>query len=159
MKRFYAGGLFRVILAFLHLVTIFSGLVIMGWMMNGFNVPFLVCAVTLAAGCYLIWVGSGGIALASVWVVGLMSLAAINHLWLHDLPRPRFIYIPIMLLADWLLALVIVWRLGKISDYLQQTGRFRALAVIGLTGLVTAGLCIGWQIYPATLKYLIPVLQ
>jgi hypothetical protein len=159
MKIFSAGGILKFVLAFLHLVTIFSGLVIMGWMMNGFNVPALVCAVTLAVCCYLIWVGSGGIALASVWVVGLMSLAAINQLWLHDLPRPRFIYIPMMLLADWMLALVIVWRLGKISDYFQQAGRFRAIAFLGLTCLVSAGLRIGWHIYPETFLYLIPVLQ
>jgi hypothetical protein len=158
IRVFSSGGLSGLLLALLHLVTVFSGLIIMGWLMNGFNVPFFVYAGTLAVCCYLVWVGSGGIALASVWVVGLMSMAAVNQLWLHDLPRPRFIYIPMMLLADWLLALVIVWRLGKISDYFRRAKYFRLAGFTGLMTLVAAGLRFGWRIYPETLLYLTPYL-
>lgn len=158
IRLFSSNGLLRLLLALLHLVTVFSGLIIMGWLMNGFKVPFFVCAGTLAVCCYLVWVGSGGIALASVWVVALMSVAAINQLWLHDLPRPRFIYIPMLSLANWLLALMIVWRLGKISDFFRQTRLSRRLIFFGLISLVAAGLRAGWQSYPETLLYLTPVL-
>ena len=48
---------------------------------------------TAMACCYLAWVGTDGIALASVWVVGIMSMAAVSPIWLHDLPRPDYKYI------------------------------------------------------------------
>jgi hypothetical protein len=140
-----------------HIVTVFAGLVIIGWLMNGFNAPVFVCAGTLLVCCYLVWVGSGAIALASVWVVALMSIAAVNQLWLHGLPRPKFIYIPMLSLANWLLALMIVWRLGKISDFIQQTRLPRSISLLGLTGMAAAGLRAGWQSYPETLIYLTSV--
>lgn len=158
MRSFSSSSLLRQLLMLVHLVTVFTGLIIIGWLMNGFNAPFFACAGTLAVCCYLVWVGSGGIALASVWVVGLMSMAAVNQLWLHDLPRPKFVYIPMLLLADWLLALVVVWRLGKISDYFGQAKFFRIAGFTGLMGLVAAGLRFGWQMYPETLLYLAPYL-
>lgn len=150
--------IWRQLLVLVHLVTVFGGLIIIGWLMNGFNAPAFVCAGTLLICCYLAWVGSDGIALASVWVVVLMSIAAINQLWLHDLPRPRFIYIPMLCMMNWLLALMIVWRLGKISDFFQQTRLPRGLAFFGLISLVAAGLRAGWQSYPETHLYLTSVL-
>lgn len=154
-----SSNLWRQLLVLAHMVTVFTGLIILGWLMNGFNAPAFVCAGTVLVCCYLVWVGSGGIALASVWVVALMSVAAINQLWLHDLPRPRFIYIPMLSLANWLLALMVVWRLGKISDFFQQTRASRGLIFFGLMTLVAAGLRVGWQSYPETLLYLTSVLQ
>jgi hypothetical protein len=154
-----SSNLWRQLLVLAHMVTVFSGLIILGWLMNGFNAPTFVCVGTVLVCCYLVWVGSGGIALASVWVVALMSVAAINQLWLHDLPRPRFIYIPMLSLANWLLALMIVWRLGKISDFFQQSRASMGLIFFGLISLAAAGLRVGWQSYPKTLLYLTSVLQ
>lgn len=154
MKILHLSSLTQTLKRVLQLITVFIGFAFIGWLMNGFNVPLIVCLCTLAVCCYLAWVGSGGIALASVWVVALMSIAAINQHWLHDMPRPKFRYIPLLLLANWQLALAVVWQLGKVSDLFRQTFSHRIRVFSGLIGLVTAGLLSGWRLYPETLLYL-----
>jgi len=57
-------------------------------------------------------------------------------------------------LANWQLALAIVWQLGKVSDVFRQTYLRRNRVFSGLIGLVTAGLLSGWRLYPETLLYL-----
>lgn len=137
------------------LISLFIQFVIIGWMMSGFNVALWICWGTLAVCAYLIWVGLGGMALASMWVVGLMSGAAISQLWFHGLPRPGFVYIPMMLFFDWLFALGAVWQLGRISEFLRRKTTASSLSVCaGLFCLVAAGLRLGWRIYPYTLVYL-----
>ncbi len=133
------------------LLTIGLGFALVGWLMNGLNASTIAYIGTLAVSCYLIWVGSEGVALASVWVVGLMSIAAIKQHWFHDMPRPEYRYIPMTLLVNWLIALAIVWQLGKISDTLQETAFSRVLVISGLISLVAASFCLGWQVYPETL--------
>lgn len=137
----------------LCLLTVFIGFFVIGWFMYGFAASQMVWIVTLAMGCYLSWVGTGGIALVSVWVVGLMSMAAIHHRWLRDLPRPEFQFIPMVLLANWLFALAVVWQLGKISDLLQQRYRSKMWVSWALIGVMVAGLVFGWQLYPQTLLF------
>jgi hypothetical protein len=154
MKILHLSNLTKTLKRVLQLVTVFIGFVFIGWLMNGFNATLIVCLCTFAVCCYLAWVGSGGIALASVWVVGLMSIAAINQHWLHDIPRPKFQYIPLLLLANWQLALAIVWQLGKVSDLFRQTYIPRVRVFSGLTSLVAGGLLAGWRLYPETLLYL-----
>jgi hypothetical protein len=140
----------------LYLVTVFVSFVMIGWLLNGYVATQTVCIGTLAMICYLTWVGSGAIVLASVWVVGLMSMAAINQLWLHDLPRPEFRFIPMVLLANWLFALGVVWLLGKASDFLRQRYVSRIWAFSALMCLVVIGLVSGWQLYQKTLQYFFP---
>jgi hypothetical protein len=154
MKILHLSNLTKTLKRVLQLLTVFIGFAFIGWLMNGFNAPFIVCLCTLVVCCYLAWVGSGGIALASVWVVGLMSIAAINQHWLHDIPRPKFRYIPLLLLANWQLALAVVWQLGKVSDLFRQSYSHRIRVFSGLIGLVTVGLLSGWRLYPETLLYL-----
>jgi hypothetical protein len=140
----------------LYLVTVLVSFVMIGWLLNGYVATQTVCIGTLAMICYVTWVGSGAIALASVWVVGLMSMAAINQLWLHDLPRPEFRFIPMVLLANWLFALGVVWLLGKASDFLRQRYVSRIWAFFALMCLVVIGLVSGWQLYPKTLQIFFP---
>jgi hypothetical protein len=137
----------------LYLVTVFVSFVMIGWLLNGYVATQIVCIGTLTMICYLAWVGSGAIALASVWVVGLMSMAAIHQLWFHDLPRPRFQFIPMVLLANWLFALGVVGLLGKASDFLRQRYVSRMWVFSALLCLVVIGLVSGWQLYPKTLQF------
>lgn len=139
---------------FLQLTVIFAGLLLIGWLLHGFDAPLGVCIGTLLVCCYLVWAGVGGIALASVWVVSLMSVAAIKHLWLRDMPRPPFRYIPFLILANWLLALAIVWQLGKVSDAFRQNRLPAYRVALGLIALIAFGLCAGWGVYPDTVLFL-----
>jgi hypothetical protein len=134
-----------------YLLTVFIGFILIGWLLNGLQASLMACVGTLTVSLYLIWVGLGGVALASVWVVGLMSVAAIHQLWFHDLPRPEFRYIPMILLANWLFVLGVTWQLGKISDRLQKTRISRIFGFAGLVGLVAISVTVGWQLYPQTL--------
>lgn len=134
-----------------HLITIGLGFVLIGWLMNGLNASNIAYMGTLAVSCYLIWVGSEGVALASVWVVGLMSIVALKQHWFHDMPRPEYRYIPMTLMANWLIALAIVWQLGKVSDTFQKTGLHRAYVFSGLISFIVASFLLGWQVYSETL--------
>jgi hypothetical protein len=138
----------------LRLVIAFAGVLLMGWLLYGFDAPIIVCIGTLVVCCYLIFVGAGGIPLASVWVVCLMSIAAIKQLWLRDLPRPTFQYIPLLILMNWLLALAVVWQLAKVSDVFRQSYLYPSRVFWGLVCLVTSGLAMGWRLYPETVLLL-----
>lgn len=153
MAALLSNGVMQFLLMILHLVVVFVDFGIIGWLMHGFNVPIMVCAATFLVCCYLVWVGSGGIALASVWVVGLMSMAVINQQWLHGLPRPKFYYIPLLLLANWLFALCVVWQVGKISDAFQQKAFSREFGFAALVGFVAVGSIVGWQSYTKTILF------
>ena len=119
--------------------------------MNGLNASTIAYVGTLAVSCYLIWVGLEGVALSSVWVVGLMSIVALKQHWFHDMPRPEYRYIPMTVLVNWLIALAIVWQLGKLSDTFQKKGASRVLVFSGLISLVAASFFVGWRVYPETL--------
>jgi hypothetical protein len=138
----------------LRTAIVFVGVLLIGWLLHGFNTPIIVCIGTLVVCCYLFLVGSGGIPLASVWVVSLMSVAAIKQLWLRDLPRPAFQYIPLLILANWLLALAVVWQIGKVSDVFRQSYLYPDRVFWGLACLVTSGLAMGWRLYPETVLLL-----
>jgi hypothetical protein len=127
--------------------------VVIGWLLNGYSASQFVWFGTVITICYVIWVGTGAIALASVWVVGLMSIAAMNQAWLRDLPRPEFKFIPMMLLANWLLALGTVWWLGNVSDFFRQNSKPNPRVFILLIFLVIGGLTSGWHLYQQTLIY------
>lgn len=138
----------------LRTAIVFIGVLLIGWLLYGFNAPIIVFIGTLVVCCYLVLVGSGGIPLASVWVVILMSIAAIKQLWLRDLPRPAFQYIPLLILMNWLLALAVVWQLGKASDAFRQSYLYPYRVFWGMACLVTSGLAMGWRLYPETVLLL-----
>ena len=142
----------------LHLATVFLGLAAIGWLMNGFNASRLACTGTVVMCCYLAWVGLDGIALVSVWIVGLMSIATIDPLWLHGLPRPAFKFIPIVLLVSWALALVVVWLLGQTSVMFRRVRRNWPAAYVALLCVALSGLRLGWLMYPESLYCLTPFL-
>ncbi len=141
------------IVPILYFLAIFVSFVIIGWLLNGYEASVIAWIGMLAMICYLMWAGSGAIALASVWVVGLMSVAAIRQLWLHDLPRPEFRFIPLALLANWLFALGVVWLLATARDVLRQRHISRSWGFSALIclGFVLIGLASGWQLYQKTL--------
>jgi hypothetical protein len=153
-QDFILNYLLTILTILLRTAIVFVGVVLMGWLLYGFNVPIAVCIGTLIVCCYLVLVGAGGIPLASVWVVSLMSVAAIKQLWLRDLPRPAFQYIPLLILANWLLALAVVWQLGKVSDELRQSYLYPDRVFWGMACLVTSGLALGWRLYPETILLL-----
>jgi hypothetical protein len=138
----------------LRINLVFAGLLLIGWLLHGFNTPITICIGTLVICCYLVLAGVGGIPLASVWVVSLMSVAAIKQLWLHGLPRPAFQYIPLLILTNWLLALSIVWQIGRVSDLFRHSYLFPNRVFWGLISLVVGGLAIGWRLYPETVLFL-----
>ncbi|CAG7856812.1 hypothetical protein MCAMS1_01443 [biofilm metagenome] len=129
----------------------FVGVLLIGWLLYGFNAPIIISIGTLIVCCYLVFVGAGGIPLASVWVVSVMSVAAIKQLWLRDLARPAFQYIPLLILTNWLLSLAVVWQLAKVSDELRQSYIYPDRVFWGMACLVAGGLALGWRLYPETI--------
>ena len=128
------------------------GLVAVGCLMNGYETNLFVHIMTFVMLGYLAWVGSGAIALVSVWIVGLMSIAAIKQLWFHSLPRPEFRLIPMSLLVSWLFLLSVVWLLGRTSDSLRERYMLQAKVFSVLFFLEAAALVSGWQLYSALLR-------
>jgi hypothetical protein len=128
------------------------GLVLVGCLMNAYEVNLFVFVVTFVMMGYLTWVGSEAIALVSVWIVSLMSIAAIKQLWFHGLPRPEFRFIPMSLLASWLFLLLIAWLLGRAGDSLR--GRYASQAKVfpAFIGLEMVALTSGWQLYSTFLQ-------
>lgn len=141
------------IVSLLYLVTVFVNFVVIGWLLNGYAASQIAWIGTLAMICYLVQVGSGAIALASVWVVGLVSVAAIRQLWLHDFPRPEFQYIPMILLGNWLFSLGVVWVLGTVSDVFRQRYFSKAWTFLTLMCIVLMGIASGWQLYQKTISF------
>lgn len=146
-----SGSLSKILVMGFQLAMVFIDFAIIGWFMKGFDVSLIIYVGTFLVCCYLVWVGSGGVALGSIWVVALMSVAAVNQLWLQGLPRPRFTYIPLLLLTNWLLALGVVWQVGKISDMFRQKTLPRVWGFSILITFVVTGLLAGWLFYPTTL--------
>lgn len=146
----------RQLTTLLYLLTLFASFVVIGWLLNGYSASQFVWFGTAIVICYTIQVGSGAIALASVWVVGVMSIAAIHQLWLHDLPRPEFRFIPMLLLANWLFALGTAWLLGKVSEVFRQRYHSKIWTFPALICLVVSGLASGWQLYQETLIFFSP---
>ncbi|MEQ1559350.1 MAG: hypothetical protein ABL933_10505 [Methyloglobulus sp.] len=140
----------------LYLLTLCVSFVAIGWLLNGYSASEFVWFITIMIICYVIRVGSGAIVLASIWIVGLMSVAAVRQLWFHDIPRPEFKFIPMTLLANWLFTLGTAWFLGNVSDYFRQQSNSKTRVFLVLIGLVAAGLTCGWQLYYQMLPLFFP---
>lgn len=131
----------------LYLLGLFVNFTIIGLILNGYSASQFVLTGTAVIICYIIRAGTGAAALASVWVIGLISVATMRHLWFHDIPRPEFRIIPFALLVSWLFALASVWLLGKVSDYLRQYTKSIKWLFSLLIGFVFLFLSIGWGFY------------
>lgn len=136
-----------------YLLLLFLAFATIGWILNGYSASLFVLAGTTVIICYIIRVGTNATALASVWVVGLMSVKALSLDWFHGIPRPEFKLIPFAVLACWLFALAAVWWLGKASDYLRQNKLSNKWAYVLLICSVVTGLTSGWQLYNHLLLY------
>ncbi len=141
------------ITTFTYLLLLFLDFATIGWILNGYSASLFVLAGTAVIICYIIRVGTEATAIASIWVVGLMSVGAIRQLWFHGIPRPEFKLIPFSLLACWLFALASVWWLGKGSDYLRQNAASSKWPFFLLICSIVAGLTSGWQFYNQILLY------
>jgi hypothetical protein len=136
-----------------YLLLLFIDFVTIGLISNGYSASLFVLAGTVVVICYIIRVGTEATALASIWVVGLMSVGAIRQLWFHGIPRPEFKLIPFTLLVTWLFALATVWWLGKASNFLRQKKLSNKWAFFLLICSVFAGLTSGWQLYNQILLF------
>lgn len=137
-----------------YLTLVFLGFFCIGWLLNGFSVPLSLRLGSLLISCYLLWVGTEGLALTSIWVVSIMARAAIDWRWLHDLARPQYYYIPVTLMAIWLFILMVAWLMGRISHDLRQLFPHRQSSWLMLVLIAFAGMAVGWHTYSTTISYI-----
>lgn len=137
----------------LYLFCLCFDFTVIGWILNGYSASQFILIGTTAIICYVVWVGGGAVALASIWVIGLISVATLRQQWFHDIPRQEYKLIPFALLASWLFALLSIWWLAKVSDYLRQHIKSAKVSFFLLVFFVMAFLSIGWSYYNQILFY------
>jgi len=113
---------------------------LVGWLLSAYHVPTVVWIGTLVMTLYLAWTGLDAIAVASIWVVGVLSIGAIRHAWMWRIFRPFYQIEPLTLLLIWLLSLGLVVLTAIAHKRLQERfGRvqvFYRLAIPIWLGLV-----------------------
>jgi hypothetical protein len=119
---------------------------VIGWLLSAYVVSKVVWIGTLMITSHLAWAGLDAIALASIWVVGVLSMGAIDHAWMWQIPRPYYQIEPLVLLIIWLLSLGLVVFTALAHKQLQK--RFnRAQVLYRLLLPVWFGLALGLWVY------------
>jgi hypothetical protein len=129
-----------------YLVLLWLGYGLVGWLLSAYRVPTSVWIGTLMMTFYLAWAGLDAIALASIWVVGVLSIGAIRHAWMWQIVRPYYQIEPLVLLIIWLLSLGLVVFTAIAHKQLQK--RFnRAQVLYRLISSAWFGLALGLWVY------------
>ncbi len=129
--------------------------VLVGWLLSAYLVPEVVWVGTLTMTLYIAWAGLDAIAIASVWVVGVLSIGAVRHAWMWHMLRPYYQLEPLVLLIIWLLSLVLVVFTAITHKHLQE--RFNRVQILyRLVIPIWLGLVLGTVIY---YKFTFPLLS
>lgn len=119
---------------------------LIGWLLSAYRVPAVVWIGTLVMTLYLAWVGVDAIAVASIWVVGVLSIGAIRHAWMWHIFRPFYQIEPLTLLLIWLLSLGLVVLTAIAHKRLQERfGRVQAFYRLAIP--IWLGLILGLLVY------------
>lgn len=129
-----------------YLTVLWFAYGLVGWLLSAYLVPKIVWIGTLVVTLHLALAGLDAIALASMWVVGVLSMGAIDHAWMWRIARPYYQIEPLVLLIIWLLSLGLVVFTAIAHKQLQK--RFnRAQVLRRLIIPVWFGLALGLLVY------------
>lgn len=129
-----------------YLVALWLAYGIVGWLLSAYFVPEVVWVGTLVMTFHLAWAGLNAIALSSIWVVGVLSMGAIEHAWMWQISRPYYQIEPLVLLIIWLLSLGLIVVTAIAHNQLQK--RFnRAQVLYRLIIPAWFGLALGLLAY------------
>ena len=138
-----------------YLVMLWIAYGLVGWLLSAYLVPKGVWVGTLMITSHLAWAGLDAIALASIWVVGVLSIGAIRHAWMWHIFRPYYQIEPLMLLIIWLLSLGLVVFTALAHKRLQKWFN-RAQVLHRLIIPIWLGLILGLFVY---YKFTFPLLS
>lgn len=132
--------------AWLYLVVLFLGYASAGWLLAAFQVPWPIWLGTVTITWYLTKVGPDAIAIASGWVVAIISIGAVEKawapVWSRQTPYQQAQLWASGLLLLWFWAVLLVLMLAFADRPLQQLGWLRQ-RVGGLLGLMWLALALG----------------
>jgi hypothetical protein len=129
-----------------YLVVLWFAYGIVGWLLSAYFVPEVVWVGTLLMTFHLAWAGLDAIVLASMWVVGVLSMGAIRHAWMWQISRPYYQIEPLVLLIIWFLSLGLVVSTAMIHKQLQK--RFNRVQILHRLIISTwFGLALGLLVY------------
>jgi len=127
------------------LLVLFLGSGAMGWLLISYKASLVVWLLTEAVMLYLAWAGTGAIALSVVSTLGILWSATLFHreaeflVW-FDLPFTPAQHWATELLLNWLLAMVLIFKIAFANQWLCTNGWNRAktfclLAIVTSFGL------------------------
>lgn len=142
---------FSVIVSWSYLAVLLLGYGFTGWLLAAFQVPCLIWLGTLGVTLHLIRSGASAIALATIWVVLIIFMAAVVRAWIAVWnSRLPFEYAQLWaqgLLLIWLGAIGLVVLLAFARSTLSQLRLRGALAFYSLTALIWGALGMGGLLY------------
>jgi hypothetical protein len=134
-----------------YLMALISGYVTLGWLLAAFQVSGLVWLGSLAVALHLVEAGADAIALATAWIVIVISAGAVakawTPIWHANLPHENAKAWAMGLLVLWLWAVVLAVGLGFAKQPMRSIGleRSHRLMLMGLAlgggGLIYWAVC------------------
>lgn len=133
----------------MRLLTLFGGFSLAGGLLTFQQVSPAIWLIVEGIVVYLVWAGTGAIALSAVgitaimWALMLMRFNSTEDLWVGNVMfNPAQVW-ALVLILGWLLALVLTFRLAFVSQNLSSVGvsKITVLCVLVLT--VNLGLKLG----------------
>ncbi|XGV96887.1 MAG: hypothetical protein ACAF41_29705 [Leptolyngbya sp. BL-A-14] len=131
----------------LRLLLLFLGSGMVGWLLISYRAPLAVWFITEAMMLYLAWAGMGAIALSIVGALVLVWSATLFHreaefLTWFGLPFTSAQNWATELLLNWLLAMVLIFRIAFTCQWLEARGWNRANAFCLLAIVTSLGLSL-----------------
>ena len=154
MKAIYVHPRFiNLAIAWIYLIVLSLGYGSVGWLLAAFQVPGFVWIGTSGILLYVAKIGADAIALASAWIVGVISVGAVlkawTPVWHSRMPYEHAQLWASSLLLLWLWAMVLVVLLAFAKTRMQTIG-FRFLrSSNGLAFWIWMALGCGGLLYKA----------
>lgn len=129
----------------IRLLTLFLGCGVVGWLLISYRASLAAWLLTEAVMLYLAWAGTGAIALSVVGALSILWSATLFHheaeflVW-FGLPFTPAQHWATELLLNWLLAMILIFKIAFTNQLLRTSGRHRAktfclLAIVTNLGL------------------------
>lgn len=131
-------------LVIFSLIALFSGYVLLGWLLSVYEATWLVWVGTQAVTLHLAWAGTDAIALSVAWTVGVIWAGAFSMAWFKDIPWIGIFAWAMALLLVWTLSTVLALILAFTERKLQVTYLNKLHSFCFLIFTTEVGLVTGW---------------
>ncbi|MGG6296022.1 hypothetical protein ACQ4M4_16660 [Leptolyngbya sp. AN02str] len=119
----------------------------LGWVLCAYAVPQIIWVGTVFVTLHLSWVGIDAILLALIWVNFILTVGAIDQVWMWKMPIVSYFVVPLVLLLVWFLAIGIVLLVAITHQYLKRKLVSSSQRTVFLLGSSFAGLVCGVSFY------------